>query len=149
LLLALLMRRVAEAPDGPHKEAETAYGPTPQGARQRPVELGATLRLETGSIGRVLRIRTIWMVIVLQALMFSVITPTVTFLPIYMHSAAGPFRLSTTQTALLTGVTVVLGGLAGTVLGGNVADWLGKRVPSGRVLAATVGYALALPCFVV
>src|SRR5262249_34623093 len=25
----------------------------------------------------------------------------------------------------------------------------GKRVPSGRVLAATVGYALALPCFVV
>src|SRR5262249_11774738 len=149
LLLALLMRRVAEAPGERMGESQNVSDRAPENARQRPVGLGANLRHEAGSIGQVLRIRPIWVVIVLQALMFSVITPTVTFLPIYMHSAAGPFRLNTSQTALLTGVTVVLGGLAGTVLGGNVADWLGKRVPGGRVLAATVGYTLALPCFVV
>jgi MFS family permease len=149
LLLALLMRRVAEAPGAPAEQPAQAHLHPSEPLQQRPVGLRANLRHEAGRMGQVLQLRTVWMVILLQALMFSVVTPMVTFLPIYAHSPAGPFKLTVSQTALLTGLAVVLGGLAGTVLGGNVSDWLGKRVRGGRVLAATVGYGLALPCFVV
>src|SRR5262249_25967221 len=128
LLLALLMRRVAEAPGESGESGEglgTTQGPAPDNTWQQPPSgLRANLRHEAVRINQVLHIRTVWLVILLQALMFSVVTPTVTFLPIYVRSAGGPFHLNATQTSLLTGGTVVLGGLAGTVLGGNIADWL-------------------------
>jgi MFS family permease len=100
-------------------------------------------------VTRVLRLRTIVVVIALQALTFAVIAPTVTFLPIYVQADNGPFHLNASETALLTGFVVVVGGICGTLLGGAAADFLGRRTPSGRVLAAGFAYALALPCFAV
>jgi MFS family permease len=96
---------------------------------------------------QVARIRTIWVVAALQALTFLIITPAVTFLPIYLRSANGPFHLSAAVTDGVAGVVIIVGGLTGQLLGGNVADWLGKRVRGGRLLTATVGFGLAIPAF--
>jgi MFS family permease len=93
------------------------------------------------------RIRTIWVVAALQALTFLIITPSVTFLPIYLRSKNGPFHLSEAVTDGVAGVVIIVGGLTGQVFGGNVADFLGKRVRGGRMLTATVGFGLAVPAF--
>src|SRR5262249_28529340 len=95
------------------------------------------------------RIRTIWVVAALQALTFLVITPAVTFLPIYLRSSNGPFHLTEAVTDGVAGSVIIVGGLTGQVFGGNVADWLGKRVRGGRMLTATVGFGLAVPAFAV
>jgi MFS family permease len=95
----------------------------------------------------VARIRTIWVVSILSALSFIVITPAVTFLPIYLRSSTGPFHLSETLTDAIAGIVIIVGGLTGQVSGGNVADWLGKRIPGGRILTATVGFGLAIPAY--
>jgi MFS transporter, Spinster family, sphingosine-1-phosphate transporter len=95
----------------------------------------------------VARIRTVWVVSILQALTFIVITPAVTFLPIYLRSTTGPFHLSETVTDAIAGVVIIVGGLTGQISGGNVADWLGKRIPGGRILTSTVGFGLAIPAY--
>ena len=95
----------------------------------------------------VVRIRTIWVVSILQALSFVVITPAVTFLPIYLRSTNGPFHLSETLTDAVAGIVIIVGGLTGQLFGGNVADWLGKRVHGGRILTASVGFGLAIPSY--
>jgi MFS transporter, Spinster family, sphingosine-1-phosphate transporter len=97
----------------------------------------------------VTQIRTIWIVAALQALTFLIITPSVTFLPIYLRSSNGPFHLGETLTDGLAGAVIIVGGLSGQLLGGNVADWLGRRVPGGRILTATVGFGLAVPAYAV
>jgi MFS transporter, Spinster family, sphingosine-1-phosphate transporter len=95
----------------------------------------------------VARIRTVWVVSILQALSFVVITPAVTFLPIYLRSTTGPFHLSETLTDAIAGLVIIVGGLTGQISGGNVADWLGKRIQGGRILTATVGFGLAVPAY--
>jgi MFS transporter, Spinster family, sphingosine-1-phosphate transporter len=97
----------------------------------------------------VAQIRTIWIVGALQALTFLIITPAVTFLPIYIRSSNGPFHLGETATDGLAGAVIIVGGLSGQLLGGNVADWLGRRVDGGRILTATVGFGLAVPAYAV
>ena len=97
----------------------------------------------------VARIRTIWVVAALQALTFLIITPSVTFLPIYLRSSNGPFHLGEAVTDGLAGAVIIVGGLSGQLLGGNVADWLGRRVRGGRILTATVGFGLAVPAYAV
>jgi MFS transporter, Spinster family, sphingosine-1-phosphate transporter len=114
-------------------------------------QLWPRLRLAANDLWLILRdvarIRTIWIVSILQALSFIVITPAVTFLPIYLRSSTGPFQLGETPTDALAGIVIIVGGLTGQVFGGNVADWLGKRIPGGRILTATVGFGLAIPAY--
>lgn len=98
---------------------------------------------------RVTHIPTVRLVVVLQALIYAVATPAVTFLPIYMVSRHGPFNLGHAAAALLAGVILVVGGVSGMLLGGALADWLGARLAGGRVLAVALGFAATLPCYVV
>ena len=97
----------------------------------------------------VLSIRTVWIIIALQALTYVVVTPTVTFLPIYLRSARSPFHLTDPQASLISGSLIVVGGLGGTLLGGPLADWLSRRIRGGRLLAIGVGYAAGLPCYLI
>ncbi len=114
---------------------------------------GAALSLSGGfdammkSVGTVLRIRTVWVVVALQALMFIVVTPAITFLPIYVHSANGPFHLKSNTTALVAGAIIVVGGVSGILLGGVLADKMSARFHGGRVLAVSVGFGLAIPFY--
>lgn len=102
-----------------------------------------------GRIATVLGIPTVRVCILLQALTYIAVTPTITFLPIYLRSRHGPFHLSAPEADLLAGALIVVGGLAGVLLGGYLADWLSARTRGGRLLAVGVGYACGLPCYIV
>ena len=150
LLLAYLMWRVADNP--PHAPGESsAYArkPPAQAEVATATTAGDQARTALGRIRAVLSIRTVWLVIVLQAAINITATPAITFLPIYMRSPNGPFHLGMGQTNAVIGVVVVAGGVGGAILGGYLADWLGRRVRGGRMLAAGVGFGLALPCYAV
>lgn len=141
LALAAAMWFVSDPPALP-LPAETAEG------RATPVALATPPSLVQQVIAA-LRIPTVWIVIVLQALMFIAITPAITFLPIYLRSHNGPFHLGMTHTSFLTGLIIVAGGLSGVLLGGPLADWLGRWSGGARILAVGVGLLVALPCYTV
>lgn len=151
LALAALMWLVAERPDVSPSASAAREAATREVMARGPVEGGvrAGLADARARIGRVLRIRTVWLVIALQAFYFVVATPAVTFLPIYMRSSHGPFHVGVAEADVLTGVVLVAGGLTGVLLGGNLADWLTPRVRGGRVMAAGLGFCLALPCYAI
>ena len=137
LLLAALMWLVADTPPGGATESSTYT------LADHPSVGGRTL----DRVRSVLRIRTVWLVLLLQAAYYIAATPAVTFLPIYLHSSRGPFHMDATRESLLMGVIVVIGGLSGVLLGGTLADRLARRVRGGRVLAAGIGFGVALPCY--
>lgn len=142
LALAVLMWFVAEPRatriSPPPSAADAANDPTP--AIQPPRSLA-------GQFLAVLGIPSIWLVIALQALIFTVTTPAITFLPIYIRSHEGPFHMGAAHASFLTGIIIVVGGATGALLGGPLADWLTRWNPGGRVLAVGCGFLFALPCF--
>lgn len=165
LALAFLMWRV---PDAPTQPAASFPNPdTPKLAIPAPIHpvgaqpgVSGAPAASAGStrpaiatlydrIATVLRIPTVRLGIVLQALTYIAVTPTVTFLPIYLRSRHGPFHLGAAQADLLSGALIVVGGLSGVLLGGYLADWLSARARGGRILAIGVGFACGLPCYVV
>lgn len=139
IVLAAAMWRVADAPHYVHHDAKEA---TRAGPATGPAQSALA------GIRTVLRIRTVWLVTVLQALMFIATTPAITFLTIYVRSASGPFHLHAWQAALLIGVVVILGGFSGQLLGGTLADLLDRHISGGRVLTAGIGLLASLPCYV-
>jgi MFS transporter, Spinster family, sphingosine-1-phosphate transporter len=89
-------------------------------------------------IAIVARIRTVWLVIALQALLFIIVTPAVTFLPIYLRSDRGPFHVSNSHATILAGAMIVIGGTCGALLGGTLADALAHRSAGSRILVQDV-----------
>jgi MFS family permease len=93
------------------------------------------------------RIRTVWIVAVLEAFVFILVTPAVTFLSIYLQSPTGPYHLKPTETALITASLIVLGGGGGILVGGFLADRLSQRFLGGRLLAVSIGFGVGAPFF--
>jgi MFS family permease len=153
LILALFIWFVKDKPDVSVESSQELESDESDGAEHVGDAHGAALSLSGGfgammqSVRTVLRIRTIWVVVALQALMFIVVTPAITFLPIYVHSDNGPFHLKSNATAIWAGVIIVLGGVSGILLGGLLADRMSARFRGGRVLAVAVGFALAIPFY--
>lgn len=153
LILALFIWFVKDKPDVSVESTQELEGNGSDGAEHVGDAHGAALSLSGGfgammqSVGTVLRIRTVWVVVALQALMFIVVTPAITFLPIYVHSENGPFHLKSNATAIWAGVIIVLGGVSGILLGGVLADKMSARFRGGRVLAVALGFALAIPFY--
>ncbi|MBF6591276.1 MAG: MFS transporter [Ktedonobacterales bacterium] len=146
LVLAALMWRVPDAP--PSDRAERLTEGEPPIAHAEAIS-GERLGGLLDSIRAVSRIRTVRLVILLQALVYAIATPAVTFLPIYMVSAHSPFHVSRPLASLIAGTVTVGGGLCGMLLGGVVADRLSVRHPGGRVLTAALGFGLALPFYII
>ncbi|HEU4783468.1 MAG TPA: MFS transporter [Ktedonobacterales bacterium] len=150
LILALFIWFVKDKPDVSVESTQELEG---NGAEHIGDAHGAALSLSGGfgammqSVGTVLRIRTVWVVVALQALMFIVVTPAITFLPIYVHSDTGPFHLKSNTTALVAGAIIVVGGVSGILLGGVLADKMSARFRGGRVLAVSLGFGLAIPFY--
>jgi MFS transporter, Spinster family, sphingosine-1-phosphate transporter len=153
LILALFIWFVKDQPDvsvesGEELEAaEAAEAGSVGDAHSAALSLSGGFGAMMQSVGTVLRIRTVWVVVALQALMFIVVTPAITFLPIYVHSANGPFHLKSNTTALAAGAIIVVGGVSGILLGGVLADKMSARFRGGRVLAVSLGFALAIPFY--
>jgi MFS family permease len=172
LLLALLMWRVPDLPptatpttspigapaaakqaspsdDKPTGSESPDGEPEPLPAGHLPLPVGGSFADLREQIASVLRIPTVRVMIVIQALVYAIATPAVTFLPIYLVSAHSPFHVTKSGASLVAGAVTVLGGLTGVLLGGRVADRLSVRHAGGRVLTAALGFALALPCYIV
>ena len=149
LALAALAWRVADQPGG--ADPPVTGSPASLAADIAPRRL--SLAMEAQSLLRqarqALSLPMIRVVVVLQALSFIVITPSVTFLPIYVRAARGPFRLSAAHASFALGLTLIVGGFLGAILGGALSDWLNRWLRGGRVLAVTVGFAAAIPCYCV
>jgi MFS family permease len=139
----------AKSPDERHEHAE-AHEEGGEHAHQH-----ATVKFEGGfhgvleQINTALSIRTVRVVVIVQAVYFVVTTPALFFLPLYLTSAKGPFHLDDSTQALVIGAVGVVGGLTGVLLGGNVSDWLGKRFDGARVLIGAFGSAIALPALII
>jgi MFS transporter, Spinster family, sphingosine-1-phosphate transporter len=147
LALAALMWFVADAPPDAHGQAGDGLTDGGEDGEHTPALAESRLRGVVAQIWAALRIPSLWVVIALQAIIFTVVTPAITFLPIYVRSHTGPYGLPAAHAAFLTGLIIVGGGLIGTLLGGPLADWMRGWFSGARVLAAGVGLLVALPCF--
>jgi MFS family permease len=147
--LAVLVWRVAEHPGDAGDAGDTGKPFAPGAAvlewRQH---FRAWLPGLLARARHALGIPTVRYAIALQALVYIAVTPTVTFLPIYLRSRHAPFHVTDSQASLLAGLLLVLGGVSGTLLGGPLADWVGRRVRGGRLLAIGVGFGLSVPGYV-
>lgn len=93
-----------------------------------------------------LRIKTLAVLIVMQAFAFFVLGVNTTFLPTYLQQK-DTFAMSSGRAGLYSGIVIVLAGIAGTSLGGYLADWLSRRHGGARVLACGIGFLLSAPSF--
>jgi MFS transporter, Spinster family, sphingosine-1-phosphate transporter len=151
--LGVIMWFVADRPDVSPEEHQSHQ--TDTGAESGHAHQHATVKFEGGfngflqQINKALSIKTVRIVIIIQAVYFVVTTPALFFLPLYLTNPKGPFQLDNSTQALVIGAVGVVGGLGGVLLGGNVSDWLGKRFEGARVLIGAFGSAIALPALVI
>jgi MFS transporter, Spinster family, sphingosine-1-phosphate transporter len=114
-----------------------------------------------------LRIPTVRVIIAMHALGFFGLTGVTTFLVIYLTDTYGQvaarldnfgnvvgkvpgafpqYGLTYGQTSILAGVLIIVGGIAGNLLGGMWADRMSRRRSGARVLTGGLGFLLAAPC---
>lgn len=148
LALAALAWRVADYPTGHQASHPVARASISNAHVQPRASFAAEARTLWRQTMQALSIPMIWIVVALQAVVYIVITPSVTFLPIYIRAQNGPFHLNAAHASFALGLTLIVGGVLGTILGGALSDWLNRRLPGGRVLAMTIGFAVAIPCYI-
>lgn len=93
-----------------------------------------------------LRIKTLFVLIVMQIFAYFVLGVNTAFLPTYLQQK-DIFGLSSALAGLYSGGIIVLAGLVGMILGGYMADWLNRRHPGARVLVCGIGFLLGAPTF--
>jgi MFS transporter, Spinster family, sphingosine-1-phosphate transporter len=96
--------------------------------------------------GRLLRIRTLVVLIVMQIFAFFSQGAAVTFLPIYLQQK-DTLGLSSGLASILSGGVVVIAGIVGLLIGGYMSDALNRRHPGARVLVCGIGFLLCAPAF--
>jgi MFS transporter, Spinster family, sphingosine-1-phosphate transporter len=95
-----------------------------------------------------LRIKTLAVLILMQVFAFFVLGVNLVYLPTYLQQH-DTFGFTSGQAGLFSGAVIVLAGIAGTILGGYMADWLNRRHQGARVLVCGIGFLLGAPAFAV
>ncbi len=98
--------------------------------------------------GTLLRVKTLVVLIIMQIFAYFVLGVNTVYLPTFLQQK-DIYGLSSSQAGIYSGVIIVLAGLAGTVLGGYMADWLNRRHQGARVLVCGIGFLLGAPSFAV
>jgi MFS family permease len=93
-----------------------------------------------------LRIRSLVVLTLVQIFAFYAQGASVTFLPVYLHQKDA-LGLTVGQAATLSGVVVVIAGIAGMIIGGYLADILNTFHPGARILVCGIGFLLCAPSF--
>lgn len=122
LAVAALVLRIGE----PLRGAAEGWAP-PSGPSNRPIR-------------RILRIRTMWWIIVAGALGNFAASAANSFLVPMLQRY---FALSLADAAMATGVIVGLSGLVGLTIGGWMADRIHQHAPSGRLVVGVASLSLA------
>jgi MFS family permease len=144
LVLAFLMWRVREPRRNQADEEEQSEAQAQVIAQEAP-HLVVPQRV-WGQFWTLLRIRSLFVLIVMQVFAFFVLGVNTTFLPTYLQQK-DTFGLSSTSAGLYSGGVIVVAGIAGTILGGYLADILNRRHPGARVLVCGIGFLLSAPAF--
>ncbi len=121
-------------------------------------------------VKKYLRIPTVRVILGTHAFGFFALTGATSFLPIYLENTYGRLvnkydvggalvgttpsafphdGLSATVVPIIAGAVVLLGGIAGNLAGGVIADRLSRRYSGARVLTGGLGFLLAMPCLLV
>src|SRR5713226_2626543 len=98
--------------------------------------------------GSLLRIKTLVVLIIMQIFAYFVLGVNLVYLPTFLQQK-DIFGLTSGQAGLISGGVIVLAGMAGTVLGGYMADWLNRRHQGARVLVCGIGFLVGTPSFAV
>jgi MFS family permease len=136
LIIALLVFRVKEPPRSAEDDtvsAETVL------AREG---LAGIRR----NIGELWKINSLRVVVALQALSFFVFGATTPFLAQFISDQ---FNVSVGTAGTITGAVLLVGGIAGLLGGGWIADKLITHYPAARVLVSGWSFLIAVPCFVI
>ncbi len=150
LLLAFLIWRIHEPRRNQADEEQIQDELAPSVVVKHTPQISST-PANTGSIWQqtltLLRIKTLVILIVMQVFAFFVLGVNVTYLPIYLHQS-NTFGLSTSFAGLYSGVVVVLGGLVGNIVGGYMADLIGRWYAGARVLVCGIAFLVSAPVYV-
>src|SRR5215467_3765043 len=149
LILAYTAFRLREPRRNEADEEEIALYPYTLGEvaeiEEPPHSLPMTSKV-WAQFGLLLQIKTLVVLIVMQIFAFFVLGVNVVFLPTYLQQT-DTFGLSSAMAGLYSGGVIVLAGIAGTVVGGYLADVLNRRHPGARVLICGIGFLLGAPSF--
>jgi MFS family permease len=151
LALAYLMWRVREPR---RNEADEESGTSPTEVLSEPEVLQAEEQTHAFVVPRgvfsqflaLLHVRTMVVLIVMQVFAYFVTGVSTTFLPTYMQQK-DTFGLSSGLAGLYSGGIIVLAGVAGTIVGGYMADYLNRRHRGARVLVCGIGFLIGAPSF--
>jgi MFS transporter, Spinster family, sphingosine-1-phosphate transporter len=103
-----------------------------------------------GSIGKdfgdaakkILKIPTYWVLLGAFVFSFFTIGSAQTWITTYLVRA---FHLTVATAGTYSGLTLLIGSLVGTLIGGWLADFLQRRFPQGRMLVATFAFLVGAP----
>lgn len=151
LILAFTAFRLREPRRNEADEEEIALYPSTVARVAEIEEPPHTLPMTSkvwSQFGLLLQIKTLVVLIVMQIFAFFVLGVNVVFLPTYLQQK-DTFGLSSGSAGLFSGAVIVLAGLAGTVIGGYMADLLNRRHQGARILVCGIGFLLSAPAFAI
>jgi len=149
LFLAFLAWKLREPRRNEADEEEIALYPYTLGEVAEIEEPPRTIHVSSNvvsQLGTLLRIKTLVVLIIMQIFAYFVLGVNVVFLPTFLQQK-DIFGLSSGTAGLFSGTVIVFAGLAGTVLGGYIEDWLNHRHQGARVLICGIGFLLSAPSF--
>jgi MFS transporter, Spinster family, sphingosine-1-phosphate transporter len=151
LILAFMAWKLREPRHNEAEEAAIDLDPHSFGNATEIEEPPHTLPTSKGIFSQfraLLSIKTLIVLIVMQIFAYFVLGVNVVFLPTYLQQK-DIFGLSSGQAGLFSGAVIVFAGIAGTLLGGYIADILNRRHQGARVLVCGIGFLLSAPAFAV
>src|SRR5215470_947392 len=151
LILAFLAWKLREPRRNQADEEEIALYPFTLGNVAEIEEPHQAMRITPtvlSQFGSLLRIKTLVVLIIMQVFAYFVLGVNLVYLPTLLQQKDF-FGLKSGQAGLVSGGVIVLAGMAGTVLGGYMADWLNRRHQGARVLVCGIGFLVGAPSFAV
>jgi MFS family permease len=145
LVLAFLMWRVRE----PRRNQADEEASATEQATTEMQEISHTITIPERILPQfwtLLRIPTLFVLILMQIFAYFVLGVNTAFLPTYLQQK-DTFALSPVSAGLYSGGVIVLAGIVGMLLGGYMADVLNRRHPGARVLVCGIGFLLGAPAF--
>ena len=94
------------------------------------------------TVKQLIHIPTYWVIVVAFICSFFIVGAALVWIPTYLHD---DFHLAPSQAAGLASAVLAGGSLAGTLIGGWLADFLQHRFPQGRMLVATIAFLAGAP----
>jgi MFS family permease len=135
LIAAFLIWRAVEPKRGAFDQEEDAADGASMGHGSIGKGFGNTLK-------KIIKIPTYWILIGAFIASFFTVGAAMAWMTTYI---VRDFNISEGAAGAVTGGTLAVGSLIGTLLGGWLADHLQRRMPQGRLLISTISFLLGAP----